>query len=437
MSKRACRSRSTSVAGFFRRSIVQSKNHHIIIMRRQSFHSTERRRSLLAPPRTKTKWHAIVIGGLLLVVVRLGLINLQLLSLGGTEDMPLNTEGLPYNLSIAMIQQRFENDYRKQQQLTSKNNKYIQLPIPNSPLSPVSLGACCGIGHRFIMNIRTIVYAVSNFRLVYANWTNGDATWNDIFNNTANIVQGPITEEFYPNECPPNWNNSSLAYQNILDDDHVRATPYYYYGDVGAHMLFEMPLAQSIVKILSDNLSPRVLSFLNPLRDQYSKSDLHLCAHVRGGNNETGDWEGKKWRHVDVFSTLNKTLVSMKSFAETRKDAKVVSVFVASDMENARPWFEANAPDNWHIVKPGKVIPRPETGVWFGEHGSTTNSILSQEQKTEAFAEAAADVFALGECHALFIPNYSSFSIFGIMLTRAERNKVFFLETEGDYIEYP
>jgi hypothetical protein len=145
---------------------------NINIMRRQSFHSTGRRRSLLPATRTKTKWHAIVIGGLLLVVVRLGLINLQLLSLGGTEDtpldtkdMPLDTEDLPYNLSIEMIQQRYENDYRKRHQLTSNNNNYIQLPIPNSPLSPVSLGACYGIGHRLLMNIRTIVYAVGRRQL--------------------------------------------------------------------------------------------------------------------------------------------------------------------------------------------------------------------------------------------------------------------------------
>ena len=51
-------------------------------------------------------------------------------------------------------------------------------------------------------------------------------------------------------------------------------------------------------------------------------------------------------------------------------------------------------------------------------------------------AEAVADVFALGECDALFIPNYSSFSAVGIMLTRAERKKVFF---RGDlkWEEYP
>jgi len=47
-----------------------------------------------------------------------------------------------------------------------------------------------------------------------------------------------------------------------------------------------------------------------------------------------------------------------------------------------------------------------------------------------------ADVFALGDCDGLWIPNYSSFSITGIMLTRAERRKVFFLGNDG-FLEYP
>ena len=47
-----------------------------------------------------------------------------------------------------------------------------------------------------------------------------------------------------------------------------------------------------------------------------------------------------------------------------------------------------------------------------------------------------SDVFALGECDALFIPNFSTFSTFGIMLTRAERKKVFF-HWFREYMEYP
>jgi len=112
-------------------------------------------------------------------------------------------------------------------------------------------------------------------------------------------------------------------------------------------------------------------------------------------------------------------------FARSR-NATTVSVFVASDNKRAWSWFKENALANWHMVKPAKELPRPESGVWFGEYGSNTNENLTQPEKDEVMAEAVADVFALGECDALFIPSYSSFSIVGIMLTRAERKKVFF-----------
>ena len=88
------------------------------------------------------------------------------------------------------------------------------------------------------------------------------------------------------------------------------------------------------------------------------------------------------------------------------------------------------------IGKPARELTRPETCVWFGQHGSNTNANLTQQEKDEAMAEAVADVFALGECDALFIPKCSSFSTVGIMLMRAARKKVFF---RGDLLweEYP
>jgi len=126
----------------------------------------------------------------------------------------------------------------------------------------------------------------------------------------------------------------------------------------------------------------------------------------------------------------------MRSFAEKR-NATNVSVFVASDSTKARPWLEANVPAEWTVVKPGKELPRPESGVWFGEYASETNGKLNRTELNEAMAEAVADIFALGECDALYIPNYSSFSIVGIMLARAERKKVFFQWTTKEWIEYP
>jgi len=43
--------------------------------------------------------------------------------------------------------------------------------------------------------------------------------------------------------------------------------------------------------------------------------------------------------------------------------------------------------------------------------------------KNEVMADATAEIFALGECDALFIPNYSSFTLSSIVLT--ERNQYY------------
>ena len=330
------------------------------------------------------------------------------------------------------------------------------LPLPLSNLTAISTGACCGIGHRMFRNICAMVYAISNNRLVHVNWA--DIEWNTLFDDTTQIKQGQEQKEHYGNNYPANWN--SLV--NIGSRQHpINASSYdQYIQDM--REIFDMPLAQSILKSLSDNLSSRVLTFLDPLRHQYASKQhghgrvgLHLCAHIREGNNEIGDWERKSWRHINLHSTLNYTLAAMKDFVSSTQQAtgnvsaaakimnrfnnRRVSIFVASDNEIARPWFERHIPKGWHVVKPGKSLPRPETGVWFGQHGSKTNQNLTKDQKNEAMAEAVADVFALGECDSLFIPNYSSFSVIGITLTRAQRKNVFFLGSNngGRYLEMP
>ncbi|KAL3809406.1 hypothetical protein ACHAXA_007006 [Cyclostephanos tholiformis] len=196
-------------------------------------------------------------------------------------------------------------------------------------------------------------------------------------------------------------------------------------------MLIEMPLAQAIVKSLAQNLSPLVLSFLTPMLKQSVDSDLHLCTHVREGNGEFQISYVE--RQMDLLSDLNQTLVDMNIFAKSR-NAHKVSVFVASDTQSAWSWFGKNAPSNWLMIKPSKERRRPESGVWFGEHGSRTNENLTQLEKDEAMAEAVADVFALGECDALYIPRYSSFSVVGIMLARADGRKVFFREASNPWV---
>lgn len=314
----------------------------------------------------------------------------------------------------------------------SKNTAYIQLPFPNASAPPVSFTGCCGIGHRLARNIATMVYAVGHRRPLHAHW-NQDVAWSVLFNDTAHVKQGPAAAENYMN-YPSDWNASPLARHDPVAPQG-RRTAYHLYGK-DVQMMFEMPLAQSIVKHLSENLSPLVLSFLDPMRAQYADSDLHLCVHVREGNNETGDWQKKQWRHIDLTAVLNLTLGSMRNLTNDREDAEKVSLFVASDTTKARAWFEENAPPEWHVVKPPKEVPRPDAGVWFGEYLSATNSILSRDRLNEAMAEAVADVFALGECDALFVPNYSSFSIVGIMLARAERKEVLFHRFR-EYIRYP
>lgn len=320
----------------------------------------------------------------------------------------------------------------------SKNTTYIQeLPWPNISLPPISFGACCGIGHRLGNNLPTAVFAISRARPLHASWTGEhDVTWNVLFNDTRFIQQGPTAKEHYGNGIPANWSSSQLAWTEPIEQQ-PGSTAYHQYSK-SYQMMFEMPLAQTIVKMLAENLSTLVLSYLQPMREQYSKSDLHLCVHVREGNNETGDWQDKTWRHIPLLEhTLNHTLQSMQNFTTSNSAANSskVSLFVASDTPKALSWFEKNAPANWHIVKPKKEFPRPETGVWFGQHGSQTQKNLTQNQLNEAMSDTAADVFALGECSALFIPNYSMFSVVGIVLTRAERNTVFFYGEE--WIEYP
>jgi len=188
-----------------------------------------------------------------------------------------------------------------------------------------------------------------------------------------------------------------------------------------------MPIAHSIAKTLAENLTPMVLSYLLPLRSQYSTKlkSLHLCSHIREGNNEIGDWKDKPWRHIDVLHTTNVTLHSMMTFAKSL-EVREGTIFVASDNVDVRPWFEEHAPPGWKVVLPPKTTPLPETGVWFGEHGSTTNDVLNSTQKNEAMAEAVADIFALGDCDGLWIPNYSSFTLLSIILARADNTSVFF-----------
>lgn len=310
---------------------------------------------------------------------------------------------------------------------------YMPLPPPLESNPPISFGGCCGIGHRLGRNLPAIVYGVTRRARLVAAWD--DVKWDVLFNDNDFVVAGKRQAENFDNGVPEDWSENPMAWREETGPMR-EGTPYERYGQ-DSRYLFEMGLAWSVVDMLRKNLSPLVLSFLDPMREQYRDSELHVCTHIRQGNNETGDWERKKWRHIDFETIANATLATMRHHAE-ESGAKKVTVFVASDSGKTRPWFESHVPEGWSVVRPGRVLPRPERGVWFGEAMSPTNAVLSQKERDEAMAEAVADVFALGECDALYLPNFSSFSQVGIMLTRAEGNRVFFMDLKRhDFVVYP
>jgi len=304
-----------------------------------------------------------------------------------------------------------------------KFSNCLELPAPNHSLPALSLGGCCGIGHRLTRNLPAMIYAVNRRRRIHMDYD--DVKWRELFHDTETIKDGPRTSEFHGNGFPQDWhlNTTSLVSSR---PPICPGTAHDRYDSV-QRQLFHMPIAHSIAKRLGESLTPLVLSYLLPLRRQYSTetNTLHLCAHVREGNNEIGDWKDKTWRHVDILHTSNSTLRSMMTFAKSR-GAMGGTIFVASDNNNVRPWFEQHAPTGWKVVIPTKALPRPEAGVWFGEHGSKTNHVLNTTQKNEAMAEAVSDVFALGECDGLWIPNYSSFTLLSIILVQADNTSVFF-----------
>ena len=301
-------------------------------------------------------------------------------------------------------------------------------------LDPIYNGGCCGIGHRMSRNVPTIVYALTHGRKAKISWH--DVPRSAIFNDTY-FVQSILGDDegyidaqtnldaqtnppFLDNNFPPDW-------CGLEDLKHVRTQSSY---DKYNKDYFHCSLTAPVLVMMQNALSPLVLSYLDSIRTQLNiaknkNHHLNLCTHVRQGNNETGHWEDHKWRHVDLGTVLNNTLLAMENFAQSRKATKV-SIFAASDNTVVRPWFDRNSPSNWNTIYPGKSMPKPENGVWFGEWNSTTGNILNQTMKNEAMAEATAELFALGECDALFIPNYSSFTYPAIALTRAREKAVFF-----------
>jgi hypothetical protein len=286
-----------------------------------------------------------------------------------------------------------------------------------------------------------MMYARIANRPLIAAWT--DVPWSALFDDTETVKTGSKQQtEYYENEAPPAWLGPEVG--KVIDSPLISELHRVGNSVLGLYadgrLVFDNEVAHSVATELQASLSQGVLKVLTPIRSQYRKH--HLCAHFRLGNNETGDWQNKEWRHVSSPAALmNNTLASMIKFVnkEVKKSggdsggdvSDDISVFLASDSPIVREWFEINVPKNWAVVK-GVEIELPKNGVWFGEQKSKTSADLTQEEKNEKMAEAAADIFALGECSALFIPTYSSFTVTSITLSRAGGVPVFFRK-EADF----
>lgn len=317
---------------------------------------------------------------------------------------------------------------------------------PSSQNAPLSFGACCGIGHRFERIIKTVTFAKLHHRTVFAHWP--DVSWSFLFYDTALVKMAPAgterEKEHYANGQPKEWwrspsdivRNASQRLKVTLDDE--TSTVY----DRYVHQLLEMETAHKVVEQFRQSLSDEVLAYLEPLRGQYatksSANGLHICVHIRTGNNETGAWRiASQRRDIDVIQVLNGTLNAMLYYANesgaSRDRTRDISVFVASDNDSVRPWFQQRLPQHWRIISSGRSMTKPSSGVLFGEHGSKTSAALTQDQRNKAMAEGVADMFALGECSALFLPTYSSFTILSILLAKRQNHSIFYGEKHYYY----
>ena len=332
------------------------------------------------------------------------------------------------------------------------------LNLPDSSIYPIYTDGCCGVGHRLSRNIPTIVYANHQRRKAKILWR--DVPWSNFFKETDYFTHGnkhdnlkKVAKEndlFIANKIPKGWTGNTTSTSKInRKPRRVMNTALDQYEKLVD--LLDNPHSIAIMVLLRDSLTPLVLSFLNPIRAQLNQNNvqnnktkhnkhLSVCIHVRQGNNETGDWERKKERQIPSLETVlistQRTIKDLILLSSARNVVTHTSIFVASDNPSVQPWFRKNSPPEWTIVKPGKIIPKPTQGVWFGEYGSLTNSVLDAEEKRQAMAETLAEIFALGECDVLMIPKYSSFTCTAIALSKTRGIPIFFGKQNGENFEY-
>jgi hypothetical protein len=162
--------------------------------------------------------------------------------------------------------------------------------------------------------------------------------------------------------------------------------------------------------------------------------DMHVCVHFRLGNNETGHWERAKRQVADqgrllraTWDAIDHRVGASGGSLETAR----VSVHIASDSAAPRAWFTARTSNrtSWSVV--GLDVPeKAGGGVWFGEYGVAP----PESQRLARMQEAMADTLSLGECDALYIPTYSSFTTISIIRTSMRGRPVcFYSATNNGY----
>merc|ERR1740124_1391469 len=194
-------------------------------------------------------------------------------------------------------------------------NSTVQLKSTDDSLYPFYATGCCGVGHRLGRIVPLIVYANRYGRKVRIMWLG--IPWSTLFNDTDFAAEGDNGGFSKAKEKKLVWyNDYSDEWFSGEKEKHKRTDTVFDRYDIEA---FYSPSYAAVVMSMRDSLSPLVLSYLNPIRAQLNiaskdKNHVSICTHIRQGNNETGDWEEKPWRHIDINAVLNGTRSMMKSF---------------------------------------------------------------------------------------------------------------------------
>jgi len=323
------------------------------------------------------------------------------------------------------------NNVFSERDLSLRDVDTISLYPVNQSLYPIYTNGCCGIGHRLSRVIPTIAYANEMNRKVRVHFH--DVPWNVLFNDNEYVEQGYRDKGWYKaldlqlliRNTAPNRPTQEIKKTNTTLDG------YNLFRDI-----FHSQHILAVLVSMRDSLTPLVLSYLTPLRDQLNRAKnekaMSICIHIREGNKEgelSPVWQKLTGRHIELDVVLNDTLAFMKGIAKTR-DIPNAHIFVGSDNASVWPWFKANIPKSWTMVKPQKELQKPQKGTWIGDQG--IGRTLNQTMRNEAAAEATAEMLTLGECDVLMIPTYSSFTYPAIALTKARKGLVYFSKRSSD-----